>query len=244
MGLKKTPRFILLSIGYAAIIQVSYLAALLLRFEGDVPPRFWAGYLQIAPIFTLLSLLGFFLAGLYHRLWRYASTVTLFQVSKGVTLSTIALGLISFFNLQPVFPRSLIVMVWLWELVLLGGARFAWRLSRDRLLNEVDVEIAQPLDRWNRDIGCAPAAVGVHAELYVSAHHFTNGGNARDIRVGIKTDFDFHLAETLRNRPACDVGRVLGRLAGDGPLGCDEVADFSAEQFVDRLVRGLSRQVP
>src|SRR5437867_34489 len=134
MGLKKTPRFILLSIGYAAIIQVSYLAALLLRFEGDVPPRFWAGYLQIAPIFTLLSLLGFFLAGLYHGLWRYASTVTLFQVSKGVTLSATGLGLITLFTSQPLFPRSLIVLVWLLQLVLLGGMRFAWRLSRERLL--------------------------------------------------------------------------------------------------------------
>ena len=49
MGLKKTPRFLLLSIGYAFIIQVSYLTALLLRFEGVIPPRFWNGYLQIAP---------------------------------------------------------------------------------------------------------------------------------------------------------------------------------------------------
>jgi FlaA1/EpsC-like NDP-sugar epimerase/lipopolysaccharide/colanic/teichoic acid biosynthesis glycosyltransferase len=134
MGLKKTPRFLLLSIGYAVIIQAAYLLALVLRFEGDVPARFWLGYVRIAPIFTLLTLVGFFLAGLYHGLWRYASTVTLFQVAKGVTLSAIALGLISFFSTVAQFPRSLIVMVWLWELVILGGARFAWRLSRERLL--------------------------------------------------------------------------------------------------------------
>jgi FlaA1/EpsC-like NDP-sugar epimerase len=134
MGLKKTPRFLVLSIGYAVIIQVAYLMALLLRFEGEVPRRFWIGYLQVAPLFTLASLAGFFLAGLYHGLWRYASTVTLFQVAKGVTLSAIALVLLSFFSTAPQFPRSLIVMVWVWELVLLGGARFTWRLSRERLL--------------------------------------------------------------------------------------------------------------
>ena len=134
MGLKKTPRFLLLSIGYAVIIQVSYLTALALRFEGDIPARFWHGYLQVAPVFTLLSLAAFFFAGLYHGLWRYASTVTLFQVSKGVTLSALALAILSFFNVEPLFPRSLIVMVWLWELVILGGARFAWRVSRERLL--------------------------------------------------------------------------------------------------------------
>mgnify|MGYP003694751985 CR=1 FL=1 len=55
--------------------------------RGQLPPRFLEGYLQVAPIFTLLSLFGFLLAGLFHGLWRYASTVTLFQVFKGVTLS-------------------------------------------------------------------------------------------------------------------------------------------------------------
>src|SRR5262245_58054252 len=101
MGIRKTPRFVLLTVGYAVLIQVAYLAAMLLRFEGDIPTRFWSGYLQIAPFFTLLSLIGFFLAGLYHGLWRYASTVTLFQVLKGVTLSAISLALISFFTTQP-----------------------------------------------------------------------------------------------------------------------------------------------
>src|SRR6185436_18460495 len=133
MGLKKTPRFFLLTVGYAVLIQVSYVAALLLRFEGEIPPRFWSGYLDLAAISTLLSLIGFFLAGLYHGLWRYASTVTLFQVIKGVTLSALSLAIIMFFTPTPLFPRSILVMVWLNELVLLGGVRFAWRLSRERV---------------------------------------------------------------------------------------------------------------
>jgi FlaA1/EpsC-like NDP-sugar epimerase/lipopolysaccharide/colanic/teichoic acid biosynthesis glycosyltransferase len=134
MGLKKTPRYAFLAIAYSAIINGSYLAALLLRFEGQLPPRFLEGYLQVAPIFTLLSLFGFLLAGLFHGLWRYASTVTLFQVFKGVTLSAIALALITFFTPMALFPRSVIVLVWLVELVFMGGLRFAWRLSRERLL--------------------------------------------------------------------------------------------------------------
>ncbi|HTK30322.1 MAG TPA: polysaccharide biosynthesis protein [Candidatus Saccharimonadaceae bacterium] len=134
MAMKKAPRFLLLSIGYVGLLQLAYLAALLLRFDGAIPPRFWNGYLVVAPWFTLLSLLGFLLAGLYHGLWRYASTVTLFQIFKGVTLSAAALVVIMLFSPQAYFPRSLIVMVWLWELVLIGGVRFAWRLSRERVL--------------------------------------------------------------------------------------------------------------
>ena len=134
MGFRKAPRFLVLTLGYAALVNLAYLASLLLRFEGAVPARFWAGYAAVAPAFTLLSLLGFFLAGLYHGLWRYASTVTLFQVFKGVTLSAMSLVVLMFFSTEAQFPRSLIVMVWLWELVSVGGARFAWRLMRERLL--------------------------------------------------------------------------------------------------------------
>src|SRR5689334_11852975 len=106
MGLRKTPRDLLLTLGYAALIQAAYLIALLLRFEGQVPLKYWQGYAQIAPVFTVLSLVAFFLAGLYHDVWRYASTVTLFQVFKGVTLSAGVLALITLFSPDAPFPRS------------------------------------------------------------------------------------------------------------------------------------------
>src|SRR5688572_480290 len=134
MGFQKARRILFLTLGYAAVVQVSYLAALLLRFEGQIPVRYWNGWLQVAPVFTTLSLAAFFVSGLYHGIWRYASTVTLFQVFKGVTLSAAGLALIMLFSAEVLFPRSVIVLVWLWELVLMGGLRFAWRLSRERLL--------------------------------------------------------------------------------------------------------------
>jgi FlaA1/EpsC-like NDP-sugar epimerase/lipopolysaccharide/colanic/teichoic acid biosynthesis glycosyltransferase len=134
MRLRKIPRYITLTLGYAFIVNVSFLVALLLRFEGQIPARYIAGYLRAAPAFTLLSLMGFLLAGLFHGLWRYASTVTAFQVFKGVTLSGISLGLITLFTPEPLFPRSTIVVVWLVQFVMLGSLRFGWRLSRERLL--------------------------------------------------------------------------------------------------------------
>jgi len=134
MGFRKAPRFLVLTVGYTAIVNIAYLAALMLRFEGQIPARFWQGYQDIGPAFTLLSLLGFFLAGLFHGLWRYASTVTLFQIFKGVTLSAAALVLLLFLLPDRKFPTSLIAIVWLVELVLVGAVRFAWRLMRERVL--------------------------------------------------------------------------------------------------------------
>ena len=134
MGVKKTPRLLVLTVGYAVLLQICYVVPLLLRFDLTVPAHYWRSYLALAPYFTALSLLGFLLAGLYHGLWRYASTVTLFQIAKGATLSAAALVVIMFFSPQPLFPRSMIVLVWIWELVVIGAVRFAWRLSRERVL--------------------------------------------------------------------------------------------------------------
>ncbi|NOT34595.1 MAG: polysaccharide biosynthesis protein [Candidatus Eisenbacteria bacterium] len=134
MRLKRLPRYVLLVIGYATLINAAYLGSLLLRFEGEVPARYWLGYARIAPTLTILSLLGYALAGLFQGLWRYASTVTLFQILKGVTLSAVSMLLVMVFSDTLYFPRSLIILTWGAQLLLVGGVRFAWRLSRDRVL--------------------------------------------------------------------------------------------------------------
>jgi FlaA1/EpsC-like NDP-sugar epimerase/lipopolysaccharide/colanic/teichoic acid biosynthesis glycosyltransferase len=134
MRMKRVPRYLLLTIGYGVLIHASYLISLALRFEGDVPARYWVSYLRFAPVFTLLSLAGYALAGLYQSLWRYASTMTLFQILKGVTLSVLSLVVIILFSNDVIMPRSLLPMVWGAQLLLVGAARFAWRLSRDHVL--------------------------------------------------------------------------------------------------------------
>lgn len=160
MGLKSIPRFLTLTLGYTLLLQVAYVLALLLRFEGLVPAPYWRGYLVVAPWFTVMSLGGFFVAGLYHGLWRYASTVTLFQVLKGVTLSTVSLVVIYLFSYEPQFPRSLVVIAWLLEVVLMGGARFGWRLSRERVLGPVPLRAGRALV-----VGAGNAGLHLIAEM-------------------------------------------------------------------------------
>jgi FlaA1/EpsC-like NDP-sugar epimerase/protein involved in polysaccharide export with SLBB domain/lipopolysaccharide/colanic/teichoic acid biosynthesis glycosyltransferase len=137
MGLRRTPRFLFLTLGYAALVNLAYVLGLLLRFEGDVPARYWASYARLWPLYTLLTLSVYHVAGLYQGLWRYASTVTLFQILKGVTLSAGVLVGILLFHPDRLFPASLIVLVWGGQLLLVGGVRFAWRLARDRVLGPV-----------------------------------------------------------------------------------------------------------
>jgi FlaA1/EpsC-like NDP-sugar epimerase/lipopolysaccharide/colanic/teichoic acid biosynthesis glycosyltransferase len=156
MRFRKTPRFLLLTALYVGFINLAYVASLLLRFEGEVPAWYWAGYFRIGPLFTVLSLAGYMAAGLFHGLWRYASTVTLFQVLKGVTFSALSLVAIMFFAPEDIFPRSLIVMIWVWQLLFVGGARFAWRLSKDGVIGP------QPRGKATRTLVVGADNTGVH----------------------------------------------------------------------------------
>ena len=56
--------------------------------------------------------------------------MTLFQVFKGVTLSAAALVGLMFFSSEPQFPRSLIVMIWLWSAGAPRRSALCGRLAR------------------------------------------------------------------------------------------------------------------
>jgi FlaA1/EpsC-like NDP-sugar epimerase len=157
---KKTPRTLVLTAGYVALIHLAVAGSLALRFDGHIPGGSLAAWARVAPAFTLLSLAAFWIAGLYHGLWRYAGTATVFQVARGVTLSAAAWGLSAAFAPVDALPRSLIALVWVWELVLLGSARLAWRLYRERVLGGSGAREVRTLV-----IGADHAAVGLVQEM-------------------------------------------------------------------------------
>jgi len=159
---RKLPRLLILTAGYTLLLQACYVGALLLRFDGAVPASGWDGYRLLAWPFTLLSLAGFLAAGLYHGSWRYAGTASLFQVLRGVTLSAGVLAASWLFLLPRAlpFPPSLITLVWLCELVALGGARLGWRLVREGALGATRDRALRALV-----IGAGPAGVHLMQDL-------------------------------------------------------------------------------
>jgi FlaA1/EpsC-like NDP-sugar epimerase len=134
MNLRKTPRTLVLTAGYVGLVNAAAGLSLLLRYDFHVPPDALAAWARVAPAFTLLSLVAYWLAGLYHGLWRYAGTATVFQIVRGVTLSALAwAGVVTLLVREP-FPRGLAILIWLWQLALMGAVRLAWRLWRERAL--------------------------------------------------------------------------------------------------------------
>ncbi len=166
MGWKRIPRYTILTLGYAALLQLSCVLALLLRFDGAIPAAEWAALIDLAPAFTLLSLAGFLIAGLFHGLWRYAGTVTLFQIFKGVTLSTLSLLVLLVVGPRTPFTASFVPLVWLCEMALMSGARIGWRLWRERALGgPVDERAAGSPAARALIVGAGPAGVHLAQEM-------------------------------------------------------------------------------
>ncbi|MGH2808974.1 MAG: hypothetical protein ACRDKT_17050, partial [Actinomycetota bacterium] len=56
-----------------AVVLASYLAILVLRFDGEVPSRYWGGFWGFLPAVMLVHFLANYLFELYGQMWRYAS---------------------------------------------------------------------------------------------------------------------------------------------------------------------------
>lgn len=76
-----------------------------------------------------------YLFNLYHRAWEYASVNELFLIVESVTCSILATVLIvPIFTGRPPFLR-LYLITWMMHLILIGGSRIFWRVSRRFLTN-------------------------------------------------------------------------------------------------------------
>lgn len=76
-----------------------------------------------------------YLFNLYHRAWEYASVNELFLIVESVTCSILATVLIvPIFTGRPSFLR-LYLITWMMHLILIGGSRIFWRVSRRYLTN-------------------------------------------------------------------------------------------------------------
>ena len=111
----------------AVLVNVAFTAALLLRFDFAVSQQQWQTYFYWAPAMTLLMLLSFYLFKLYQRVWAYASTGELMAIVYSVTA-----GITLFYALTYIFhitlPRSVVAMGWALIILLIGFARFTWRM--------------------------------------------------------------------------------------------------------------------
>ncbi|WP_339180184.1 nucleoside-diphosphate sugar epimerase/dehydratase [Oceanobacillus sp. FSL W7-1293] len=100
------------------------------------PDVFLADELWISAIaFLIFHHIFAFVFKLYNKVWSYASIRELIAIVKAVTLTIISVGVVQFFINDQIFRRALVI-TWLLHIVLIGGSRFVWRLTRDRYINK------------------------------------------------------------------------------------------------------------
>ena len=119
----------------AVLINTAMILSQQLRFDVNVPAIFFARYVNIALVMTVLCVLCFWAFGLYRTLWQYASVGSAFQIgfaaAAGAVL-TYAYSLIRYSITQPVnnhlLHRMVYLLFWLLLTVLIGGSRIACRV--------------------------------------------------------------------------------------------------------------------
>jgi FlaA1/EpsC-like NDP-sugar epimerase len=112
-----------------AVLATSYLVALVLRFDGAVPPDRWSSFIRFLPLLALIQLAVNHLLGLYGQMWRYASVheairVVVAGTAAGVIVAGIELADAWLHRL----PLSVVVSGAILSMIGMGAIRFQSRL--------------------------------------------------------------------------------------------------------------------
>ena len=129
IGMKRESVFLL--IADIILINVAIILSFWIRLPNFLRTPNFHAYQQIAFFFVALKLLSYWLFGLYGGIWRYSSINEAFSVFKAVTVASLATTGLVFFTQAFPFPRSVILLDWFFNLLLIGGLRFTPRLRRE-----------------------------------------------------------------------------------------------------------------
>lgn len=124
---KRIALIAILVINDVLIVSAVPLMAFWLRFEGVIAPYWLERIWDMLPVVIGVRIATFYLFRLYHRVWRYASINEMLVVVMAVTAGTIVLW--PLLHLQGiVLPRSVWLISWLLNIVLVGATRLFLRV--------------------------------------------------------------------------------------------------------------------
>lgn len=124
-----------------AIIWFSIVTSYLFRFTNYIPQEYVVQMVVYGLISTVAiggSLVYF---GLYRRMWQYASIGEIISVLKAIVVGAILSYAVAFVILPQRVPLSIEVRSMETILLLVGGARFIWRVFRNDRINNKDTEV-------------------------------------------------------------------------------------------------------
>lgn len=129
--MQKRMRTILLILADYVIINLSYYLAFAIRFDNNtpIPNNFIQNYSSHWLALVAIKIAIFFFFELYSSLWRYASIEELFQIFTGTAVAN-AVSVTYLVIFQAYLPRSIYILAFMLDLMLIGGLRFSYRFLR------------------------------------------------------------------------------------------------------------------
>ena len=135
--MRKFPRlhknvFIILCVDLLILAGSLYLAQMI-RFEFNVPTRFWVMFNRALPFVLVIKILCFYFFDLYRGMWRYTSISDLLNVIKATSISTlIVITLILFESRFEGYSRSVFIIDWCFTVFLISWFRLIVRFYFER----------------------------------------------------------------------------------------------------------------
>ena len=126
-------RKVLILASQIVLIVVSYYASFLLRLDAALTPVQRALFWETLPLILVVKLLAFYRFGLLHGWWRYVgmSDIANIGIASFVSSTVIFLLIELMFHFQG-YPRSVIPIDMVLNIMLVGGTRFVVRAYTER----------------------------------------------------------------------------------------------------------------
>lgn len=129
----KTKRVVFLMLLDSLLVNLSFIIALYIRFDGLRIGNYLYTYSKYILGITVFKILVFYSFKLYKSLWEYASIDELMEVVTASLLGNIIV--VAFLTLLKVdMSRMVYIMVAMFDMAFIGGVRFSYRIFR-RLKN-------------------------------------------------------------------------------------------------------------
>lgn len=163
--------FILVFLDMISILM-SYLAALLLRFDfifSNIPREYLTGYLWSMPYWVIITVVVFYGLRLYHSIWRFAGIDEAKRIVEAyiILLFLYAAGI---FIMDLRMPRSYYFVGYVFSLMLTTGLRFGYRLLRSYVHKSRSDNSEESGQERVMVIGAGQAGQVLIRELHSSSH--------------------------------------------------------------------------
>ncbi|HLO02843.1 MAG TPA: polysaccharide biosynthesis protein, partial [Symbiobacteriaceae bacterium] len=135
--MKKIWRTLIL-LGLDLLLSVAVgLMAFAIRFALDgrgIPADYLSAYLHSLPWVIPVRILVYYLCGLYNQVWAHASIPELIRIVVAGTIDSVLSTVVVYAISPSGYPRSVILISWIFKIVVMGTLRLALRYRRDLIL--------------------------------------------------------------------------------------------------------------